>query len=1847
MHEDSLWTPSGTEGTATPALVEGSISQSQVEPSREDQSKETQDEVFNARERKMTAKGKCYQIEILHRNRATRYTALSKEISQAYHILEQSAELGELERQRDILDRQRDQFNEAHQAYHELLEFSDDLEASYHWFDIRDRDYQQCRMRICEKIHGMERECQKEPSSISSRSKTTSSRSTNSSRLSTSSAHSRKIRAVAKAARLEAQMQFLDKEAELKKLKILKELEMAKAERDAMKAVEDEENTKVFSARSDVKVLSKDELYKNIPPSQPERSWLYSSPKTEPSHNLSIKTPPFQPLTKLEPQAEHMPNPSSCAPPPRLPIETEVTYSPSEPKIPQSRVRMEQQTDHSRNPFSYLPSEPLCFTVKTENTTSIPFNPDTISQSYPQQVHYAPNPSEVALQEIVKLQVKQTEISSLIAEQQRISSLPIQEPPTFGGSFFDYPVFMRAFETIIEGRVAADKERLYFLNKYTTGKANEVIKGFVILNSNDSYKRAKKLLTQRFGDPHRVSNAYKLRLRNWPQINEGDSNGLQSFSDFLGQCEEAMRSIEFLKDLNSTEVLKQVSSKLPSYSGVKWCRNAFDTRKRSGRVVTFHDLVKFVESEADLATDPVFSPDALKAERRKIPDKSKPGLNRRRPPGSNSFAIAADQPQDKNSHSTKNKQARSCPVCSEPHTLHNCDEFIKKNRDERLEFIQSKGLCFGCLNKGHHSKDCRKRLTCKTCGNKHPTILHYSPKDTKEPSNHEETETNPEQAVSNCSSVCHSIGERGSITNSMIVPVWICHKDSPQREVMVYALLDEASDTTFIKLKTLRDLGLTGTEVKLNLFTMLGKEEITVEKTSGLVVKRIDKRVKIELPKTYSRARIPFRRNQVPRPEVANEWPHLRKIADKIHPYQNGVDVGILIGCNCPRAIRPREVILGKGDDPYAVRTLLGWCIIGPVTPHQNVQADGEEEPDIATCNRIMSHEIGSDIPTNLNFIAKIQTKEEINPYAVKTMFEVDFSERHSITQVVSQEDKKFLAIVKDGIHHREDGHYEMPLPLKEPTPNLPNNRDVAQRRLNQLKRRFESNKKYKEDYIAFMANMIQNGYAEKVPSKKCLQKEDPASCQLSPGGISVRQEGSYAKDRKIWYIPHHGVYHPKKPNKIRVVFDCSAEFKGETLNKHLLQGPDLTNNLVGVLFRFRQEPVAFMCDIESMFHQVGVSEECRDLLRFLWWEDGDISKDPLEFRMTIHLFGATSSPGCANYALKAAADDNEIELGSAPANFIRREFYVDDGLKSVASVEEAVTLIKDTKEMCRRGGFNLHKFVCNNKDVIESIPIEDRAEGIKNIDLDQEALPLERALGVQWRVEGDSFQFRITLKDRPFTRRGILSTVSSIYDPLGFAGPTLLEGKKILQELCREKADWDDTVPDDIKVLWDKWRRELPTLEKLSVPRCYKPTDFGRIVNAELHHFSDASIHGYGQCFYLRLKNDQGRIHCSFVLGKARVTPLKPVTVPRLELTAAVVSVKSSEQLQRGLDFEDLEDVYWTDSKVVLGYIANETRRFHVFVANRVQQIQDHSSPNQWHYVDTKLNPADHASRGLSANGLLNSNWITGPAFLWQEDSCWDEPSSNENQGVVQLSKDDPEVKNSISLATNLEEPFANLLRRLEHFSDFYRAKRPMALCLHYVQKLKRRILHKFPSNTAKSLQQSSPVLDGSQSFTVETIKQAEVQIIRLAQASHFQEELKAFFTAQTSEKPKDRPADPRKEYAVKSGSPLFKLNPFLDCSGILRVGGRLKQADMAGNVKFPIVLPKRCHVTDLIIRHCHEQVEHQGRGMTLNEIRSEDFGSLVDLLQYPDASLTVLRVASLEEQCSNKGWRTSQLIV
>ena len=225
----------------------------------------------------------------------------------------------------------------------------------------------------------------------------------------------------------------------------------------------------------------------------------------------------------------------------------------------------------------------------------------------------------------------------------------------------------------------------------------------------------------------------------------------------------------------------------------------------------------------------------------------------------------------------------------------------------------------------------------------------------------------------------------------------------------------------------------------------------------------------------------------------------------------------------------------------------------------------------------------------------------------------------------------------------------------------------------------------------------------------------------------------------------------------------------------------------------------------------------------------------------------------------------------------------MDDGLKSCPTPEEAVQLIKSVKEMCRRGGFKLHKFVSNNKEVLRSVPEAERADEIKDVDLNLDKLHVERALGVHWCIQSDSFQFHLVLQEHPCTRRGILSSVSSIFDPLGFIAPLVLEGKSILQDLCHQEVDWDDPIPDDTKIRWEKWRSQLHLLTQFSLPRCFKREGFGPVIKRQIHHFSDASTKGYGQCSYLRLEDASYKIHCSLVCGKSRVTPLKPVTVPRL----------------------------------------------------------------------------------------------------------------------------------------------------------------------------------------------------------------------------------------------------------------------------------------------------------------------------------------------------------------------------
>ena len=361
-------------------------------------------------------------------------------------------------------------------------------------------------------------------------------------------------------------------------------------------------------------------------------------------------------------------------------------------------------------------------------------------------------------------------------------------------------------------------------------------------------------------------------------------------------------------------------------------------------------------------------------------------------------------------------------------------------------------------------------------------------------------------------------------------------------------------------------------------------------RVKGLELSDYHHQTTIPINSAYTRDDLPADETDIPTRRAARQWPHLRPIADQI-PKPHDVEIGLLIGRNVPKAMKIRDAINGEDDQPWAERYDLGWTIIGNVCQ----RSKHEENTGPIKVNRIAIHD-------------SVTATEVISPSEVQRMMELDFSEQKPGRRgdtVHSMEDKKFLQTLEQGIHKNAQEHWEMPLPFREEScPTLPDNRPQCLRRLLSLKRKFEKEPKLFEDYSEFMNKIISKEHASKVSGNQ-LDSE--------PG--------------KKWYLPHFPVYYPKKPDQIRVVFDCSATFKEEGLNKHLLQGPDLMNKLIGILTRFRQEEIAIMCDVEHMFHSFKVNEEHQDYLRFLWFQDGNHAKPIVTYRMNVHLFGQLPVP--------------------------------------------------------------------------------------------------------------------------------------------------------------------------------------------------------------------------------------------------------------------------------------------------------------------------------------------------------------------------------------------------------------------------------------------------------------------------------------------------------------------------------------------------------------------------------------------------------------------------------------------
>ncbi|XP_033095248.1 uncharacterized protein LOC117099830 [Anneissia japonica] len=552
-----------------------------------------------------------------------------------------------------------------------------------------------------------------------------------------------------------------------------------------------------------------------------------------------------------------------------------------------------------------------------------------------------------------------------------------------------------------------------------------------------------------------------------------------------------------------------------------------------------------------------------------------------------------------------------------------------------------------------------------------------------------------------------------------------------------------------------------------------------------------------------------------------------------------------------PSAYTPLQIKTGPIGAPHATKTKLGWVV-------WNLMRD---------C-------VGGVYPVNKIELLSIDKSLEESRLEklVRIATEIDFPERGlDSKRQDSLEDKLFIKKVEQTIQKGKDNHYTIGLPFRTDDVVLPNNRTMVVRRLQSLQRRLLKYTKLHSDYTEFMETLVRKGYAERVNN----DSED-------------------IKNR--WYIPHHGVYHPHKP-KLRVVFDCAAKFQGIALNDVFLPGPNLTNNLLGVLLHFRKNRIALMADLEAMFYQVCVPEKDRDFLRYLWFPGENLQAEAEEYRMRVHLFGASSLPACANSALMQTAEDGRNDKNQEAVEAIKKNFYVDDLLKSVSSPSEGIQLMENLTNLCAEGEFNLTKWSSNDKQVIEAIPKDRRSKDLQNLNVKEEGLPPERALGVNWCPEDDCFCFKPPTGEQPLTKRGLLATLSSLYDPMGLVAPVILPARLILQETIKCVSGWDDLVPDNLLKWWKQWWKNLQLVENIQIPRWLgiDCTD-----NRQLHVFADTSEKGYVVVIYVRTEADD--VQCNILYSRSRVTPLKRQTIPQLELTAATLAVKCVDLVNSGI---------------------------------------------------------------------------------------------------------------------------------------------------------------------------------------------------------------------------------------------------------------------------------------------------------------------------------------------------------
>ena len=711
-----------------------------------------------------------------------------------------------------------------------------------------------------------------------------------------------------------------------------------------------------------------------------------------------------------------------------------------------------------------------------------------------------------------------------------------------------------------------------------------------------------------------------------------------------------------------------------------------------------------------------------------------------------------------------------------------------------------------------------------------------------------------------------------------------------------------------------------------------------------------------------------------------------------------------------------------------------------------------------------------------------------------------------------------------------KEGRYEVSLPWKEnlKPDQLLNNEKLAQQRLKSLSRKLARDPELEHRYNEALSQMEESRIIQEVP---------PAE-----------KNG----DHIVYYMPHRPIVKESSTTtKVRPVFDASAAgYNGVSLNDCLETGPSLIPSLVDILVRFRRWKVALTADITKAFLQIKVCERDQNVHRFLW----DVNGSVRTMKFLRVPFGNKSSPFLLNATIRH-------HLSKYPhtraVTELSENLYVDDLLTGADTYEGVCELYQEARDILGEASMPLAKCVSNDQDVSKML--------FQELGAKQHASESVKILGLKWLVDSDCFSFDglEIPTDLTVTKRVMLSFLARMYDPLGYLTPFTMVAKLLIQEVWQLGLGWDIPVPESIQDKFLSWVQGLSTLRTWKIPRCYSDSPWHEVEGIELHAFGDSSERGYGSAVYLRVPRKDGTFNVSLVISRARVAPLKKVTLPRLELLGALLCARLVDYVRRALKMPTMAYKCWSDSTVALAWIQGDPSRWKPFVANRVCEIQELTDPSLWAHFRGTDNPSDLVTRGYSAERLVSSKlWLGGPDWL---------SSHYENvQDEVQVGEmPSEEIAEAVTLVNTQSE--SNDTFDVSRWGTLLKAFRVVGWYLRFITNLKTG---------------ASECCHGDLSY--EEVSEAKFVLYSHIQKATYPREMEAL----------------QKGLSVPKESPLAKLDPFIGEGHLLRIKGRIQQSDLSYEDKHPIILPKS-HLAKLLIKFQHKLLKHAGVDTVISSLR------------------------------------------